>query len=176
MDSKFILEKSTTVGGGELKCRPGRSVHCDARVPVLERNGPMPAYTNGPVPYKCSPDGGSPVEVKSPRTCFKGNGISPGGRISLDMEKVSVFSGEIHPKVRRVKTAKGFTATCVSSCHIPLLCVYGLNMRIGSPQGTYRSVACALVASITPLERTFGPESVTVFQKRAVNVRPQVIA
>lgn len=53
----------------------------------------MPAYTNGPVPYKCSPDGGSPVEVKSPRTCFKGNGISPGGRISLDMEKVSVFSG-----------------------------------------------------------------------------------
>ncbi|XP_011600797.1 zinc finger protein 704 isoform X1 [Takifugu rubripes] len=87
MDSKFILEKSTTVGGADFNCRPGRSVHCDARVPILERNGPMPAYTNGPVPYKCSPDGGSPVEVKSPRTCFKGNGISPGGRISLDMEK-----------------------------------------------------------------------------------------
>lgn len=93
MDSKFILEKSTTVGGADFNCRAGRSVHCDARVPTLERNGPMPAYTNGPVPYKCSPDGGSPVEVKSPRTCFKGNGISPGGRISLDMEKVSVFSG-----------------------------------------------------------------------------------
>lgn len=96
MDSKYILEKSTAgtrIGGADFNCRSGRSVLCDARVPILERNGPLPAYTNGPVPYKCSPDGVSPVEVKSLRTSFKGNGISPGGRISLDMEKVSVFSG-----------------------------------------------------------------------------------
>lgn len=93
MDSKHIVEKSTTgarVGGAGINCRAGRSVLCDARVSILERNGPLLAYTNGPGPYKCSPDGGPPVEAKSPRTSFKGNGISPGGRISLDMEKVSV--------------------------------------------------------------------------------------
>lgn len=96
MDSKHIVEKSTTgtrAGGAGINCRAGRSVLCDARVPILERNGPLPAYTNGPGPYKCSPDGGPPIEAKSLRTSFKGNGISPGGRISLDMEKVSVFHG-----------------------------------------------------------------------------------
>lgn len=94
MDSKHSVDKSTPgtrVGGTGMNCRPGRSVLCDDRVPILERNGSLPAYTNGPGPYKCSPDGGPPVEAKSLRTSFKGNGIFPGGRISLDMEKVSVF-------------------------------------------------------------------------------------
>lgn len=143
MDSKYILEKSTTgtrVGGADFNCRPGRFVLFDARVPILERNGPLPAYTNGPVPYKYSPDGGSPVETKSLRTCFKGNGISPGGRISLDMEKVSASSGSgvcvRHRRpVKSTSKLKDKQSRCLSSCHIPLLCVYGLNMRIGSPRG-----------------------------------------
>lgn len=92
MDSKYILEKSsvgTRVGGADFNCRAGRSVLRDARVPTLERNGPSPAYTNGPVPYKFVLEGGSPAEVKGVRTSSKGNGLSPGGRILQDMEKVS---------------------------------------------------------------------------------------
>lgn len=91
MESRYILEKSSVgsrVGGAEFNCRTGRSVLRDARVPTLERNGALPAYTNGPAPYNLVLDGGSPLEVKGVRTSSKGNGLSPGGRL-LHMEKVS---------------------------------------------------------------------------------------
>lgn len=89
MDSRYILEKSsvgTRVGvGADFNCRAGRSVLRDTRVPTtVEKNGPMPAYTNGPVLYKFVMDGGSAVEVKGERSSSKGN-----GRILHDMEKVS---------------------------------------------------------------------------------------
>lgn len=90
MDSRYILEKSsvgTRVGvGGTDSCRAGRSVLHDTRVPTVEKNGPMPAYTHGPVLYKFVVDVGSASEVTSERSSLKGNGLSPGGRI-LHMEK-----------------------------------------------------------------------------------------
>lgn len=92
MDSKCILEKpsaGTRVGGADFECRAGRSVLRDARVPTLERNGFLPAYTNGSVHDKYAPDGGPPVEVKGVRTSSKGTGISPGGRVLHDVDKVS---------------------------------------------------------------------------------------
>lgn len=92
MDTRYILEKSsvgTRVGGADFNCRAGRSVLRDTRVPTMEKNGPMPAYTNGPVLYKFVMDGGSAAEVKSEPTSPKANGLSPGGRTSHDVEKVS---------------------------------------------------------------------------------------
>lgn len=94
MDSRYILEKSSVetrvgVGGAAFNCRAGRSVLRDTRVPTVEKSGPMPAYTHGPVLYKFVMDVGSAAEVKSERTSPKGNGLSPGGRILHDMEKVS---------------------------------------------------------------------------------------
>lgn len=93
MDSRYIMEKSsvgTRVGvGGADSCRAGRSVLHDTLVPTVEKNGPMPAYTHGPVLYKFVVDVGSAAEVTSERSSLKGNGLSPGGRI-LHMEKVSV--------------------------------------------------------------------------------------
>ncbi|XP_019112028.1 SLC2A4 regulator isoform X1 [Larimichthys crocea] len=90
MDSRYILEKSsvgTRVGvGADFNCRAGRSVLRDTRVPTtVEKNGPMPAYTNGPVLYKFVMDGGSAVEVKGERSSSKGN-----GRILHDMEKTGL--------------------------------------------------------------------------------------
>lgn len=87
-----MLEKSsvgTRVGGTDFNCRAGRSVLRDARVPTVERSGPMPAYTHGPVLYKFVMDASSAADVKSERSSSKGNGLSPGGRILHDMEKVS---------------------------------------------------------------------------------------
>lgn len=92
MDSRYILEKSsvaTRVGGADFNCRAGRSVLRDTRVPTVEKNGPMPAYTNGHVLYKFVMDGGSTAEVKGERSSSKGNGLSPSGRILHDVEKVS---------------------------------------------------------------------------------------
>lgn len=92
MDSRYILDKplvGTRVGGADCNCRAGRSVLRDTRVPTVEKSGPVPAYTNGPVFYKFVMDGGSVAEVKSEKTSPKGNGLSLGGRIMLDMEKVS---------------------------------------------------------------------------------------
>lgn len=89
MDSKHILEKSlvgTRVGGADFNCRAGRAVLRDARVPTLERNGPLSGYTNGPVHHKFVLDGGSPAEVRGGRISSKGNGLC---RILQDMEKVS---------------------------------------------------------------------------------------
>lgn len=93
MDSRYILEKSsvgTRVGGADFNYRAGRSVLRDSRVPMVEKSGPMPAYTNGPVLYKFVMNGGSAAEVKGERNSVKGNGLSPGGRILHDVEKVSV--------------------------------------------------------------------------------------
>lgn len=89
MDARYILEKSsvgTRVGGADFNCRAGRSVLRDSQ----EKNGPVPAYTNGPVLYKFVIDGGSAAEVKGEGTYSKGNGFSPVGRILHDVEKVSV--------------------------------------------------------------------------------------
>ncbi|XP_040911117.1 SLC2A4 regulator isoform X1 [Toxotes jaculatrix] len=92
MDSRYILEKPSVgtrvaVGGADFNCRAGRSLLRDTRVPTVEKSGPMPAYTNGPVLYKFVMDVGSATEVKSEKTSPKGNGLSPGGRILHDMEK-----------------------------------------------------------------------------------------
>ncbi|XP_030279068.1 SLC2A4 regulator isoform X1 [Sparus aurata] len=86
MDARYILEKSsvgTRVGGADFNCRAGRSVLRDSQ----EKNGPVPAYTNGPVLYKFVIDGGSAAEVKGEGTYSKGNGFSPVGRILHDVEK-----------------------------------------------------------------------------------------
>ncbi|XP_035512619.1 SLC2A4 regulator isoform X1 [Morone saxatilis] len=94
MDSRYILEKSPVgarVGGADFNCRAGRSVLRDTRVPTVERNGPTPAYTtNGSVLYKFVMDGGSAAEVKGEQSYSKGNGLSPAGRISHDMEKTGL--------------------------------------------------------------------------------------
>ncbi len=88
MDSRYVLEKSsvgTGVRGADFNYRLGRSVLRDT-----EKNGPMPAFTNGPVLYKFVMDAvGSAAEVKGERTSAKGNGLSPGGRVLHDVEKVS---------------------------------------------------------------------------------------
>ncbi|KAG7228171.1 hypothetical protein INR49_013334 [Caranx melampygus] len=84
MDSRYILEKSsvgTRVGvGGADSCRAGRSVHHDTRVPTVEKNGPMPAYTHGPVLYKFVVDVGSAAEVASERSSPKGTDCLRTGR------------------------------------------------------------------------------------------------
>ncbi|XP_042264853.1 zinc finger protein 704 isoform X2 [Thunnus maccoyii] len=93
MDSRYILDKplvGTRVGGADFHCRAGRSVLRDTRVPTVEKSGPMPAFTNGPVFYQIVMDGGSAAEVKSEKTSPKGNGLSLGGRILLDMEKTGL--------------------------------------------------------------------------------------
>ncbi|XP_074537381.1 zinc finger protein 704 isoform X1 [Halichoeres trimaculatus] len=93
MDSRYIVEKSsvgTRVGGADFNCRAGRSVLRDSRVPTVERNGPMPAYTNGAVLCKFVMDGGSVTEVKSERSSSKVNGHTPGGRILFEVEKTSL--------------------------------------------------------------------------------------
>ncbi|XP_059188451.1 zinc finger protein 704 isoform X1 [Centropristis striata] len=90
MDSRYILEQpsvGTRIGGADFNCRAGRSVLRDARVPSVEKNGPKPVYTNGPIFYKFVMDGGSVAEVKGERTSLNGHGLSPGGRILHDVEK-----------------------------------------------------------------------------------------
>lgn len=87
-----MVDKSsvgTRVGGGDFNCRAGRSVLRDTRVPTVETNSPVLAYQNGPILYKFVMDGGSVAEVKREITSPKGNGLSPGGRILHDVEKVS---------------------------------------------------------------------------------------
>ncbi|CAJ1085012.1 zinc finger protein 704 isoform X2 [Xyrichtys novacula] len=91
MESRYIMEKPSVGtrigGGGDFNCRVGRSVLRDSRVPTVEKNGPMPAYTNGPVLYKFVADGGSTSELKS---SLKANGLSPGGRILHEVEKIGL--------------------------------------------------------------------------------------
>lgn len=92
MESKYVVENwsvGTGVGGADFNCRTGRSVLRDTRVPSVEKSGSMSAYANGPVHYKTVMDGVSAAEVKSERTSLKGNGLSLGGRILHDVEKVS---------------------------------------------------------------------------------------
>lgn len=90
MDARFILEQpSVGTRVGDFNCRAGHSVLRDSRVPTVEKNGPMPVYTNGPVYYKFVMDGGSVAEVKGERSSPKGNGLPPDGRILHDVEKVS---------------------------------------------------------------------------------------
>lgn len=107
MESKYIVEKSsvgTGVGGADFNCRTGRSVLRDTRVPSVEKNGSMSAYTNGAVPYKNVMDGGSAVEIKSERTPLKGNGLFLGGRLLHDVEKVSaveMFYACAHDSISR---------------------------------------------------------------------------
>ncbi|XP_034732332.1 zinc finger protein 704 isoform X2 [Etheostoma cragini] len=87
MDSRYILEQpsvGTSVAGADFNCR---SVLRNNRV---EKNGPMPVYTNGPVFYKFVMGGGSVSEVKGQRTSAKGNGLSPGDRILYDVEKTGL--------------------------------------------------------------------------------------
>lgn len=85
MDSRYILEKplaGTRVGGPDFSCRAGRSVLHDTRVHTVEKSGP--------VLYKHAMDGGC-AALKSEKVSPKGNGLSPGGRVLHDMDKVSVF-------------------------------------------------------------------------------------
>ncbi|XP_028438930.1 LOW QUALITY PROTEIN: zinc finger protein 704 [Perca flavescens] len=88
MDSRYILEQpSVSAGGVDFNCR---SVLRDNRVSTVEKNGPMPVYTNGPVFYKFVMDGGSVSEVKGQRTSPKRDGPSPGDRILYDVEKTGL--------------------------------------------------------------------------------------
>lgn len=92
MESRHVLDKSSVgirVGGADFNCRSGRSVLCDSRVPAVEKSGPIPACTNGPVLYAFVMDGGSAVEGESLKPPLKGNGLSSGGGILHDVEKVS---------------------------------------------------------------------------------------
>lgn len=94
MEPKYILDKSsvgTRVGGVDVKYRSGRSVLRDTKVSVVENGSLMPAFTHGSVLYKFAMEGSSAAEVKNERTSSKANGLSPGGRILQDIEKVSVI-------------------------------------------------------------------------------------
>ncbi|XP_020485182.1 zinc finger protein 704 isoform X2 [Labrus bergylta] len=93
MDSRYIMEKSsvgTRVGGSDFNYRAGLSVLRNIRVPAVEKNSPMPAYTNGPVLYKFVMDGGSATEVKSEGISSNASGLSPGGRILHEVEKTDM--------------------------------------------------------------------------------------
>ncbi|XP_026187393.1 zinc finger protein 704 isoform X2 [Mastacembelus armatus] len=95
MDSRYILEKPSvetrvSVSGADFICLAGRSVLHDSRVPSVEKSGPLPAYTNGPVFCKPVMDGGSATAGKSERSSPKGNRFSPGGRILHDMGKADL--------------------------------------------------------------------------------------
>ncbi|XP_060913136.1 zinc finger protein 704 [Labrus mixtus] len=93
MDSRYIMEKSsvgTRVGGSDFNYRAGLSVLRNIRVPPVEKNSPMPAYTNGPVLYKFVMDGGSAAEVKSEGISSNASGLSPGGRILHEVEKTDM--------------------------------------------------------------------------------------
>lgn len=106
MDSKYILEKSsagTRVGGADFHCRPGRSVLRDARVSTLDGRGFLSVYPNGPVSCKFSPDGGSPAEVKGVRTSPKGTGLSAGGRLWHDTEKVSGVCPSVYERADEIR-------------------------------------------------------------------------
>ncbi|KAK5863720.1 hypothetical protein PBY51_000729 [Eleginops maclovinus] len=88
MDSRYILEQTsvgTRVVGADFNYRAGRSVLCDTRVPTVEKNGPMPVFTNGPVFYKLLMDGRSVSGVKGERISPNGN-----GRILHDVEKTGL--------------------------------------------------------------------------------------
>lgn len=84
MDSRYILEQqpATRVGGGagaDFNYRAGCSVLRSTRVSVVERNSPMPVYTNGAVYCGFVME----AEVKGERT----SGPAPGARIVYDVEK-----------------------------------------------------------------------------------------
>ncbi|XP_074500181.1 zinc finger protein 704 isoform X2 [Sebastes fasciatus] len=84
MDSRYILEQqpATRVGGGggaDFNYRAGCSVLRSTRVSVVERNSPMPVYTNGAVYCEFVME----AEVKGERT----SGPAPGARIVYDVEK-----------------------------------------------------------------------------------------
>lgn len=92
MESKYILEKSsvgTRVGGADFNYRAGRSVLRDTRVLMVEKSSSMQAYTHGPILYKFAVDDLA-SEVK--KDWSKGSGLTPGGRILQDTEKVCLFS------------------------------------------------------------------------------------
>ncbi|KAF7662814.1 hypothetical protein LDENG_00225630 [Lucifuga dentata] len=93
MESRHVLDKSS-VGirvGADFNCRAGRSVVRDNRMLTVERSGPIPACTNGPVLYTFVMDGNSVEEGKSQKTSPKGNGRSSEGGILNDVEKSGLW-------------------------------------------------------------------------------------